>query len=390
MIVNLLRKIWIFIKIKKIWKKPKKAKILIYDHHLAFYFEEYIKEKNYQIYYNRFENTSELNLFVILKCLVNFDIKFKKYKKFYFYYVDPKIVITMDDNNSGFFKLKKEFPNLITIAIQKAWKYDTEIDIIYQRHKKKKENLDYSCDYLFCYNKIIAQLFSQFIKAKKIYNIGSFMSNSQKISNFKKDYIVYISQWRNYEKSTKYHKDLTFGDWQKNEEFFLKKLSFFIRKNSYNLKVLGKLAGNSGKNEKIFYDKIFGSHYEFIFQNDSRDKYKTLDSAKLTISLESTLGYENLARGNKTIFFSIRNDKKLNFDCIRFCWPEHKSETGPNWTNLSTYSEFKRLFALIDLSDDNWKKIIKINFKDTLQFDTNNSKFVNLLNKLSKYENKNT
>ena len=380
MIVNLFRKAWIFINIKKNWKKPKKAKILIYDHHLVFYFEKYIKEKNYQIYYNRFDSTSEVNLFIILKCLINFDIKFKKYKKFYFYYVDPKIVITMDDNNPGFFKLKKEFPNLITIAIQKAWKYDTEIDIIYQRHKKK-ENLDYSCDYLFCYNKYVGELFMKFIKIKKIYTIGSFMSNSQKISNIKKNYIIYISQWRNYEKSAIYHKDLTFGDWQKNEEIFLKKLSFFIRENSYNFKVLGKLAGNSSKYEKIFYDKIFGSNYEFIFQNDSRDRYKILDHAKLTVSLESTLGYENLARGNKTIFFSIRSIPKLDFDCIRFCWPEHKGEKGPNWTNLISYSEFKRLFSLIDLSEDNWKEILKINFKDTIQFDTNNSKLINLLNK---------
>ena len=51
-------------------KKPKKAKILIYDHHLVFYFKKYIKERNYQIYYNRFDSTSELNLFVILKCLI--------------------------------------------------------------------------------------------------------------------------------------------------------------------------------------------------------------------------------------------------------------------------------------------------------------------------------
>ena len=84
---------------------------------------------------------------------------------------------------------------------------------------------------------------------------------------------------------------------------------------------------------------------------------------------------------NICIFFSIRNDAKLNFDCIRFCWPEHKSEKGPNWTNLISYSEFKRLFNLIDLSEDNWKEILKINFKDTIQFDTNNSKFINLLNK---------
>jgi len=377
---NILIKFFIFIKIKKNWRRPKKAKIIIYDHLFYFYFEKYLKDKEYVIYHNRIQSDSEINVFIILECLINFDFKFKTYRKRFFSYVNPKIVITMFDNNPTFYKLKSEFPQLTTIAVQKAWKYDVEFDIIYDRHKKK--DLGYQCDYLFCYNKFIAEIYSKFIKTKKIFLIGSFLSNFEEPSNEKKDYIIYISQWRNYNKSEKFHKNLNIGDWQKNEKIFLEKLISFVEKNSFNLKVLGKTKLHT-KKEKIYYDEIFGKNYEFIYQSEKRENYKILDAAKLTVSLDSTLAYENLARGNKTVFFSIRNDEKLDFDMIRFCWPERKNETGPNWTNSLSNAEFSRLFSVIDLNEIKWRETCKKYFEDTLIFDLNNSQFSKLLEEIN-------
>jgi surface carbohydrate biosynthesis protein len=379
---NIIKKVFIFLKIKKIWQKPKKKKIVIYDHLLSFYLEKYLIKKDYVIYHNRFEEDSEINIFIILECLINFDFKLKTYKHRFFKYVNPKIIITMYENNPAFFKLKKEFPNLITIAIQKSWKYDVEFDIIYHRHKNKNNNLGYECDYIFCYNKFIAEIFSQFIRTKKIFVIGSFLSNSQKRSYEKKDYVVYISQWRMYGKRDKFHKNLNIGDWQKNEKFFLIKLSAFLKKKSFNLKILGRTEINAST-EKSFYDEIFGDRYEFICQYKKRNHYQILDSARLTVSLDSTLGYENLARGNKTIFFSIRNNSRLNFDIIRFCWPERKGEVGPNWTNSLSYNEFTRLFSITDVSVVKWKEIINKHFKDTIIYNRNNSKFQNILKNIN-------
>ena len=382
MIRNFFIKLWLIFIIKKIWKKPPKAKIIIYDHSFAFYFTKYFKKKDCQIYYNRLEGNSQLNFFIIIQCLINFDFKLKSYKKRFFSYVNPKIAITMNDNNPAFFKLKEEYPKLITIAVQKSWKYDTEFDIIHHRHKNKQKNLSYQCDYLFCYNKFISKKFAEFIKTKKIFIIGSFLSNSKELNIDKKNYVIFISQWRNYKNSTTFHKNLTFGDWQKNEKNFLKKLSLFIKENSMNFKVLGKSIHFADR-EKKFYDEIFGDNYEFIYQSENREHYKILDEAKLTISLDSTLAYENLARGNKTIFFSIRNNEEQNFDMIRFCWPERKAKIGPNWTNSLSEAEFKRLFSIMNLSQTEWKEIINNNFKETLFYDLNNSKFVNLLKEIN-------
>lgn len=258
-----------------------------------------------------------------------------------------------------------------------SWKYDTEFDIIHKRHLYKNNSQLY-CDYLFCYNKYIAKKYLSFIKVKKIFYIGSFKSNSYNLKKKINDSIIYISQWRNYNQSLSYHKKLTFGDWQKNEILFLKKLSEYLLRKSIKLTILGKTT-NSAIQEKKFYDEIFKKNYTFITQSYLRNHYDILDKCKLTLTLDSTLGYENLSRGNRTIFFSIRNSYKKNFDMIRFCWPLKKKRMGPNWTNKITFKEFERLFLIKDMSDRAWKKIINNHFKRICIYDINNSKFLRLI-----------
>jgi len=377
-IINLVISIFfIFIKVKKVWSKPKKAKVLIYDNTFSELFEKYINKKEIEVYHNRIDENSSINLYVILKCLIKLDFKLKKYKSVYFNYVNPKIVITINDNNLGFYQLKKIFPNIIFIAIQMSWKYDTEFDIINKRHLYKNNSQLY-CDYLFCYNKYIAKKYLSFIKVKKVFYIGSFKSNSYNLKKKINDSIIYISQWRNYSQSLSYHKKLTFGDWQKNEIPFLKKLSEYLLRKSIKLTVLGKTT-NSAPQEKKFYDEIFKKNYTFIPQFYFRNHYDILDKCKLTLALDSTLGYENLSRGNRTIFFSIRNSYKKNFDMIRFCWPLKKKRIGPNWTNKITFKEFERLFLIKDMSDRAWKKIINNHFKRICIYDIKNSKFLRLI-----------
>ena len=75
MCINILSNVLTFFKIKKSWRIPKKAKIIIYDHHFYFYFHKYINKSEYVIYHNRIESDSEINILIVLECLINFDFK---------------------------------------------------------------------------------------------------------------------------------------------------------------------------------------------------------------------------------------------------------------------------------------------------------------------------
>jgi len=79
--------------------------------------------------------------------------------------------------------------------------------------------------------------------------------------------------------------------------------------------------------EKKYYSKVFGKKFFFIKNNNSfstkKKIFKNLDESSLIITLDSTLGYEAIARGKKVLFFSVRNNlDRETKNRIAFCWPK--------------------------------------------------------------------
>ena len=63
------------------------------------------------------------------------------------------------------------------------------------------------------------------------------------------------------------------------------------------------------------------------------ESYNVIDKVELSISLNATLGYENLSRGNKTFFLNV-NDRNLNCNSfLKFGYPNNFSNIGYFWTD---------------------------------------------------------
>ena len=75
---------------------------------------------------------------------------------------------------------------------------------------------------------------------------------------------------------------------------------------------------------------------------EKRDTYKIIDETKVLISIDSSLGYESIARGNKICVFSVRPDKYPT-NSSKFGWPFKLKDKGFFWTNSLEYSEFERV-----------------------------------------------
>ena len=69
--------------------------------------------------------------------------------------------------------------------------------------------------------------------------------------------------------------------------------------------------------------------------------YKYISQSTINIFAESTLGFESLGKGIKTISFFAR--KSLNDKKVYFGWPSQKKPKGFIWTNEVTKKEFNRL-----------------------------------------------
>ena len=119
----------------------------------------------------------------------------------------------------------------------------------------------------------------------------------------------------------------------------------------------------------------------------NRKTYNIVDTAKIVISLDSSLGYEALARKNVVCFFSLRPNKYPT-NSSNFGWPQKKiSARGPFWTNSENYNEVKRVLNNAQkINPDiffNKPKIKKL-INSQIIYDSNNKIFISLINNILK------
>ena len=346
---------------KKIFKKPETKYFLIINGDNSKFIEKYLKNEDYHIVFNRFqrgiERRAEINLFVLMDVLMNFKISFKDYINSYIKFSKPKAIITLVDNDISFYDLKLNL-NCKKILIQNSYR-STQLDIFYQLEDLKKNKIKYECDYILVFNKHVGRLYNSFLKGKYI-QIGPFRSNSIPKKNKAKKYdLIYVSHYRGQNEKDIFIKkeNITWGEQRQGEEIIINHLKKFIQKNkNINLLVLGCKIATRKKELKYYQSKFKGINFEFIPKEINRETYQIIDQAKVLISMDSTLGYESISRGNKVCIFSP-HPNKYPTDSSKFGWPANLSDKGFFWTNSLDYSEFLRVVKdTISISDEDYFK----------------------------------
>ena len=82
---------------------------------------------------------------------------------------------------------------------------------------------------------------------------------------------------------------------------------------------------------------IIGIKTKFLDLDSDFPAYNAMDISTINVTMDSTLGYECLARDNKTAFFSIRGTINNIDDYSVFGWPMKLNDTGFFWTNKPDY-----------------------------------------------------
>ena len=287
-----------------------------------------------------------------------------------------KCCITLNHTRILFYRLKEYQKKLITISLQnghiyvndKYYKFSNEL-------KKQKKRL--KVDYLFTQNKFFEEeFFKKYIDAKYL-NIGSYRNNFYpKKKKSKKKIISFISQFRLH-LNTK--KNLLKRGFYDTEKKILPVIYRFCKKNKFRLQILGSEADE--EKEKNFYKNILNNN-DWIFQKRSSENksYNFTDASELNIFVDSNLGFESLARGNKTISFNFRKTWNQSYHKWGL---DFLNDKGKFWTNIYTLSELNRLMNYgIKTSQKKWKKDnIKI-INKLMTYDVKNSKIKKIINKI--------
>ena len=388
-------KIILFFKIciltPKIWQKPKKTDILIYDASGSELLLPYFKGRDVSILYTRGEF---VNIFCLFCSIFNREFwkgrYLSAYLKSYVKVTSPILVVTYIDNSHAFYKISKAFPSTKTILIQNGVR-DNWLDFL-DKHSK------YHVDYMCVFGHYVGKYYNKYISGN-IIPIGSFRNNE--IEKGKKaenaNDILFISQW---DKKPKYHEPFYIDHngspiyW---ETFFeaeikvLKFLSHWCFVNNKKLIICGREKNIDNSEREFYIENLsnFKCNWKFIPRGDYQNSYKLLDSSQIVVSIDSTLAYESISRGNKTAFFSIRGSY-INNHFIKFGWPNHFPENGPFWTSSEKKLE-SQLIRIMDLLNKinsvDWNQIYQPYIDKLIKYDPKNITFLKLIDKfLSRIE----
>lgn len=370
---------------------PKKNKIVILDNPGSNLIKKALRVKHLPIISTR--KNSKINLLIVFLSFFQ-SYKYSKGQRYiiaYIKYLKPKVIISHIDNNIFFFSLKKIFKNIKFAFIQNG------LGILhFNKSERKKMNL--YADLFFSYSKAFTKLYSKILKSK-IYTIGSFKNNFLRIKKKTKKikFVVFISQFRLNENSNKKRfvysysgKNISFDQFYKAESLLLPILYEFCKKKNYKLVIAGSnLNRQTSLKEKIFFEDIIKKNtliYEkkyFLYKKIKSEysSYYLTDKASLVVFIDSALGYQSLARGNKTLSCSLRS-KYVGNKNLKFGWPSLQKKEGPFWINYFDKKKIlNKLEVLINLSPKQWRQIYKKKESNLVAFDYGNQIFKDVLKK---------
>jgi len=343
----------IIIKIKIYISRPSQTKILVYDRVSKRFADAFFPNKSFSFYDVRYES---INLYVFFFTLMNCGIKnFKiNYKFNYFNFIKPTIVYTSIDNNIGFFKLKKLYPDAFYIADQNGIR-DNEFYSQCKKFLKKFPNYNLSVDIFFCFGNNEKKRIKKIISGK-IIALGNTTNNNRKykkISNFKFKYIMFISSLN-----------------IQNFKSDVKALKISI---DYSSKIGKKIYFlDRGQNNNFqFLKKNFDMTKIEYLENDKSNKEKTakklMSRNALAVFSHSTLGLEALSIGVRSACFN----KNFHEHYIDKNYPN----TGPFWNNNIDKKNLENLLDKVsNYSSKEWKKISQKYSNQLMAYDYNNKK----------------
>lgn len=376
----------ILLKTKFSFKLPKKNKIIFLDNVGLDILKNFFKNQSFTLVKTRFEVINLYILFLSFKINLSLTLH-QKYILTYILFVNPKYIITCNDNSFFFLKIKnilsKNFKKKIhLILIQNAVRGGIG-DLFYEAENYKKK---ISADYVLCQNDFIGKKYKNILKCnyKKIGLIKNNHFFNKKNTKDNKS-LVFISSVSDYnisenEKLYNGKKNISWKKFFEVDKLIFQIVEEFCKKKNIKFYILEKKK-NSFK-EQNFYYKI-SKYNNFLFlkqQFNETNPYYFLNYYNNFVFIDSSLGYEALSRGRKAFAISARNNILKTYTSgyhFNFSWPNKDffNKNGFFWENkVNKNIIFNKLERILNLRNKEWKKKIYKFQNQVLKYDFQNKK----------------
>jgi surface carbohydrate biosynthesis protein len=401
-VIKLLKYVWVIFKrfrnTKFVWSWPRHAEVLIFDSPGLYLLMKYLEPWDPELLYIRGE---QLNVRVFLRSLFRGGGKLENYIDCFIDKVRPRLIVTFVDNDVLFYKLGLKHPEVKTLFVQNGWRDYKCFKICDRMEPKELDKL--FVDYMLVFGSVVGEHFSQFVKGCTV-PVGSLSNNfTPKINSPKQGVIAFVSGWRPLALDGEFNKTgieyimscnlivpfLEDYAKKKNKRFMIVPCSIAKQSaesasrkiKSSNFSNIKKTTWIS-KDEKAFFARLLGHEPEFIENEDFFPSYQAIDSAEVVIAVDSTLGYESIARGNKTGIFAVSSNF-VKDKSLKFGWPGDFSGEGLYWTDKADPARFTKILDyLFEVDDAQWRKDLEVtNFSSLMVYDPGNTIFKETIEK---------
>jgi surface carbohydrate biosynthesis protein len=383
-VFDYIKKIWkifkYFIRAKPVWKCPQQSDVLIFDQKGQDSLLEYLKPWRPELLHVRGE---VINVSVLLKSFFRSGARIDAYVDCFIETVCPRLIVTLIDNDKYFYTISQRHLHVKTMFVQNGVR-SSFLDIFEYLDSLDSEILNtFSVDHMLVFGSKIGEHYTRYFKGN-ITPIGSIRNNLVSKRHLPQPGVIaFVSQWRGgltiSSNGISYtHEEL----FEQPDRLVVQLLDDYAKNNNKRLKIILKnLEQNALVSlEKDYFKKILGYEPDFQKKQGPKSSYGFLDSSEVVVTIESTLGYESIARGNKTAICSIRGSLCgiLGFN---FGWPVDFPDEGLFWTNNPDQDSFVRILDyLFNVTDEQWQKDLdSTNYSSLMEYDPGNTKLMSIL-----------
>jgi len=378
----IFNKISMFVRAKKRWKSPPKADVLQFDSTGADYFRSYLQNLRVEILCLC---DQEINIPILMRSMLSAKNIMCAYRDNYIKAVNPQLMITFIDNSPLFYDMAKRHPGIKFIAVQNGIR-SYYVDIFEMLDELSVGLNRFRVDYYLAFGSRVAQELEKYLDGVKLC-IGSFRNNLvPKTRRTILGRIAYVSQYRDFNGGF-----IGLGGKKLTQEEFAGKsdriiLSFLIdyaqkaNKSLYIIPCMGRDKNMLAKEKEYFYS-LTGERMSFTDWAWHGSSYDSVDEAEVTVNLDSSLGHESAARGNKTAFFSIRTEQ-MGVAGYTYGWPKNHPDEGPFWTKIANVDAFTRILDhLFAITPQDWStELSEYKFSEITTYDPGNTVFQKIIN----------
>jgi len=311
----------------------------------------------------------EINIPIALVALMRGRLSREGYLLTYLERVRPAVVITMEDNDCLFYRIRPLMPSCRTVAIQNGRRdnyANSPNGGFFDELGRMGERQPIGASCIAVFGSAVGSLYSNCFKydSPRIVPIGSIRNNAvPENTSERRPRIVYISSMPNFalggnpESESRlafYHgSPITYRQYWLAEKLAVYQAARFSELNQFSFVVLGKRTGDDDS-EFRYYSQVIGDHqWEFIPCQNQATSYQNILCNDVLVAVDGTLAYEMFGRGYRVAFLSGRlfmAGLGQHKDC-NFGFPLKLQDRGRFWTNEVSESETQRVLQFVTTCD---------------------------------------